>query len=46
MKGLRSLRNRKPRDFWRSSHKAPQRGDKWPAWKKDVRIARYISLLK
>ncbi|MFP3980342.1 MAG: hypothetical protein ACLFUY_03025 [Desulfobacterales bacterium] len=43
---LRRNRTRKFRNFWRNERKNTQRGQKWPDWKKDVRVARYVSLLK
>ncbi|MGM0611116.1 MAG: hypothetical protein ACQES5_08515 [Thermodesulfobacteriota bacterium] len=43
---FRRNRIRKIRRFWQTDRKSTNRADKWPAWKKDVEVARYVSLLK
>ncbi|MBS3732190.1 MAG: hypothetical protein KGY42_04715 [Desulfobacterales bacterium] len=43
---LRRNRTRKFRSLLRNERKNAQRGQKWPDWKKDVRVAKYVSLLK
>jgi hypothetical protein len=43
----RKNRSRKLRFFWRNIRReGVQRADRWPDWKKDIRIVKYISLLK
>ncbi|MBS3809186.1 MAG: hypothetical protein KGY38_03400 [Desulfobacterales bacterium] len=43
---LRKTRTRKIRNFRHNERKSTQRAEKWPDWKKDVQVARYVSLLK
>jgi hypothetical protein len=42
----KNLQTRKTRLFWRNLRKSGRRTEKWPAWKKDIQIARHITLLK